>query len=286
MLHEVAAGDLDPNNIVNPVRKLLRRVSFYEARALKIDLHNKTVTIEHGFDEHTHKLDYDQIVLALGSTTQFFDLPGVEEHALTMKTLTDAVKLRNHLIAVLEETDTRCTQDAGHDLLSVIVAGAGFAGVETLASINDFLRHSMQFYRNLSKHNLRLTLIHPGDVLLPELSPRLGSYAQRKLEERGVEVRAHSRVASYDGDMVQLTNGAKIPTRTLIWTAGTMPSTHWNPPMRKRTRPSQGIARTCCYWLAWRMGMGRLCFDSRLNDWQLLPSHSTTCVTSRQSGRS
>jgi NADH:ubiquinone reductase (H+-translocating) len=223
MLHEVAAGDLDPANIVNPVRKLLRRVSFYEAEALKIDLHNKAVTIEHGFDEHTHKLQYDQIVLALGSTTQFFDLPGVEEHALTMKTLNDAVKLRNHLIAALEETDTKCAQDERRNLLSVMVAGAGFAGVETLASINDFLRHSMQFYRNLSEHDLRVTLIHPGDAILPELSPQLGNYAQRKLEERGVEVRPHSRVASYDGEIVQLTNGAKIPTRTLIWTAGTMP---------------------------------------------------------------
>ena len=223
MLHEVASGDLDPATIVNPVRKLLRRVSFYEARAVTIDLHNKTVTVEHGFDEHAHELHYDQIVLALGSTTQFFNLPGVEEHALTMKSLTDAVKLRNHLIAVLEEMDTKCARDQRHDLLSVVVAGGGFAGVETLASINDFLRHSMRFYRNLSEQDLRLTLIHPGDVILPELGPRLGEYAQRKLQERGVEVRARSRVASYDGDMVQLTNGAKLPTRTLIWTAGTMP---------------------------------------------------------------
>ena len=223
MLHEVAAGDLDPTNIVNPVRKLLRRVSFYEAKALKIDLHNKTVTIEHGVDDHTHELHYDQIILALGSTNQFFDLPGVEEHALTMRSLSDAVKLRDHLIAVLEETDTKCAGDDRRDLLSVIVAGAGFAGVETLASINDFLRHSIQSYRNLSEHDLRLTLIHPGDVILPELNPRLGGYAQRKLEQRGVEVRARSRVASYDGDMVRLTNGVKIPARTLIWTAGTMP---------------------------------------------------------------
>jgi NADH dehydrogenase len=223
MLHEVAAGDLDPTNIANPVRKLLRRVSFYEAKVLKIDLHNKTVTVEHGFDGHTHELHYDQIVLALGSTTQFFDLPGVQEHALTLKSLTDAVKLRNRLIAILEEADTKCAQGERQDLLSLAVAGAGFAGVETLASINDFLRHSMQFYRNLSEQSLRLTLIHPGAVILPELSSQLGSYAQRKLEERGVEVRALSRVASYDGDVVKLTNGAEIPTRTLIWTAGTVP---------------------------------------------------------------
>ncbi len=223
MLHEVAAGDLDPANIVNPVRRLLRRVSFYEATVLNIDLYKKTVTVEHGFDEHTHELHYDQIILALGSTTQFFNLPGVEEHALTMKTLSDAVKLRNHLIALLEETDTKCAQEERHDLLSVIVAGAGFAGVETIASINDFLRHSMQFYRNLSERDLRLTLIHPGDTILPELSPQPGSYAQRKLMERGIEVRAHSRVASFDGHAIRLTNGEKIPTRTLIWTAGTMP---------------------------------------------------------------
>ena len=223
MLHEVAAGELDPTDIVNPVRKLLRRVSFYEGRVLKIDLDNKRVTVEHGFDEHTHELPYDQIILALGSTTQFFNLPGVEEHALTMKSLTDAVKLRNHLIGVLEEMDTECARDGRHGPLSITVAGAGFAGVETLASINDFLRHSMRFYPNLSENDLRITLIHPGDAILPELNPQLGNYAQRKLEERGVEVRAHSRVASYDGDSVQLTNGEEIPARTLIWTAGTMP---------------------------------------------------------------
>jgi NADH:ubiquinone reductase (H+-translocating) len=223
MLHEVAAGDLDPANIVNPVRKLLRRVSFYEAKVLRIDLYNRMVTVEHGLDEHTHELHYDQIVLALGATNQFFSLPGVEEHALTMKSLTDAVKLRNHLIGVLEERDAECAREQRPGPLSVVVAGAGFAGVETLASINDFLRHAMQFYRNLSEHDLRIVLVHPGDVILPELNPRLASYAQRKLEERGVEVRAHSRVASYDGEVVQLTNGARIPARTLIWTAGTMP---------------------------------------------------------------
>jgi NADH dehydrogenase len=140
-----------------------------------------------------------------------------------MKSLTDAVKLRNHLIGVLEEMDTECARDGRHGPLSITVAGAGFAGVETLASINDFLRHSMRFYPNLSENDLRITLIHPGDAILPELNPQLGNYAQRKLEERGVEVRAHSRVASYDGDSVQLTNGEEIPARTLIWTAGTMP---------------------------------------------------------------
>jgi NADH dehydrogenase len=104
------------------------------------------------------------------------------------------------------------------------VAGAGFAGVETLASINDFLRNSLQFYPNLSPADLKLTLIHPGDVILPELSAKLGNYAQRKLEERGIAVMAHSRVASYDGSTIELADERRLGARTLIWTAGTMPN--------------------------------------------------------------
>ena len=158
MLHEVAAGDLDPINIVNPVRKLLRRVSFYEAKAVKIDLHGKTVTIQHGFDEHTHELNYDQIILALGSTTQFFDLPGVGRTCPNDE--------KPYRCGQTQGSSDRCSRRDGYKmcwsdrrkLLSVIVAGAGFAGVETLASINDFLRRSIQFYRNLSEHDLRLTL--------------------------------------------------------------------------------------------------------------------------------
>ena len=211
MLHEVAAGDLDLTTIVNPARKLLRRVSFFEGQVQEIDLLERRVTVGHGFDGHTHELEFDQIVLALGSTTQFFGLPGVEENALTMKSLSDAVKLRNRLIALLEAADTECCAESRRTLLSVAVAGAGFAGVETLASINDFLRHSLRFYSNLSEEDLRLTLIHPGDVILPELSPKLGHYAQTKLEERGIEVHAHTRVASYDGEVVTLANGRQVP---------------------------------------------------------------------------
>jgi NADH:quinone reductase (non-electrogenic) len=224
MLHEVAAGDLDLTNIVNPVRKLLKNVAFFEGEVQEIDLVRRQVQVGHGFDGHSHTLEFDQIVLSIGSTTQFFGLPGVEEHALTMKSLSDAVKLRNRLIALLEAADTECSITERRELLSVAVAGAGFAGVETLASINDFLRNSLQFYPNLSSADLRLTLVHPGEVILPELSPKLGHYAQRKLEERGIEVMAHSRVTSYDSSTIELTDGKRLGARTLIWTAGTMPN--------------------------------------------------------------
>jgi NADH dehydrogenase len=199
-------------------------VAFFEGQVEEIDLKAKRVHVAHGFDGHSHAIEFDQIVLSLGSTTQFFSLPGVEENALTMKSLSDAVKLRNRLIAMLESADTECSLTERHELLSVAVAGAGFAGVETLASINDFLRNSLRFYPNLSPADLKLTLIHPGDVILPELSSRLGNYAQRKLNERGIEVMAHSRVASYDGSTIELADGKRLAARTLIWTAGTMPN--------------------------------------------------------------
>lgn len=221
MLHEVAASDLDLTNIVNPARKMLKRVRFIEGEVHAIDLQQRRVTVAHGFDGHVHDFEYDQLVLSLGSTTHYFGLPGVEENALTMKSLSDAITLRNRMIALLEEADTECSDYARVPLLTVVVAGAGFAGVETLGSINDFLRNSLKFYPNLTADYLRLILVHPGEVILGELDPKLGRYAQEKLSERGIEIRPKTRVLSYDGESVELSDGTTIATNTLIWTAGT-----------------------------------------------------------------
>jgi NADH:quinone reductase (non-electrogenic) len=223
MLHEVAASDLDLSNIVNPARKLLKRVNFFEGEVRSIDLEAKTIEVAHGSSRHTHELEFDQLILSLGCTNHFFGLPGVGQHAITMKSLADAVTLRNRLIAMLEEADTECAVDLRERLLTFVVAGAGFAGVETAGSINDFLRSSVRFYPNLRVSDIRLILVHPGDVILPELQQRLGIYAQEKLTQRGVEIRPRTRVAAYDGSVVTLGDGQQIEANTLIWTAGTMP---------------------------------------------------------------
>src|SRR6266540_6829636 len=128
MLHEVAASDLDPSTIVNPVRKLLRRVRFFNGRVEEIDLAARRVLAAHGGSEHPHWLEYDHLVIALGSTTNFFGIPGLADRALTMRTLGDAVALRNRLIQNLEEADFECSIGARKDLLTIVVAGAGFAG--------------------------------------------------------------------------------------------------------------------------------------------------------------
>ena len=223
MLHEVAASDLDLTAIVNPIRKMLRRASFFQGDVQAIDLDAKRVTVSHGFDHHAHTLEYDHLVLALGAVTNFYGLPGLQERALTMKTLGDAIHLRNRLIAHLEEADSECCGDVG-PLVTFVVAGGGFAGVETIAGINDFVRAAVRFYPRLRPERIRMLLVHPGPVILPELGAKLGSYAQRKLAERGVEIRVNTKVQGFMDGQVELDDGTRIRTDTLIWTAGTSPN--------------------------------------------------------------
>ncbi|HXH12718.1 MAG TPA: FAD-dependent oxidoreductase, partial [Alphaproteobacteria bacterium] len=160
----------------------------------------------------------------LGSITNFFNLPGLEERAFTMKSLGDAIYLRNAIIARLEEADFECCAAERDRLLTFVVAGGGFAGVETIASINDFVRQAIRFYPHLREEMLRIILVHPGSVILPELSEKLGAYAQRKLAERRVEIRVNTRVQSVSERGVELSDGSVIRTHTLIWTAGTSPN--------------------------------------------------------------
>lgn len=222
MLHEIAACDLDITHIVNPVHKMLRRVHFFPGDVEAIDLPGKRVVVSHGFEQHTHELEYDHVVIALGSVTNFFDIPGLQERAVTMKSLGDAIALRNRLIALLEEADSECCANPS-PLLTCVVAGGGFAGVETIAGINDLAREALAFYPHLSADLLRMVLVHPGPVLLPELSPKLGTYAQKKLAQRQVEIRVNTRVTGVSERGVELSDGTTIAANTLVWTAGTSP---------------------------------------------------------------
>src|ERR1700722_10896514 len=172
MLHEIAASDLEITNIVNPLRKLLRRVKVLVGEVERIDLPDKRVVVSHGHhncDHHSHRLNYDHLVLALGSVTNFFNLPGLAELALGMKSLPDAIQLRARIIRRLEEANSECSLGDRQSLLTFVVAGGGFAGVETVAALNDFVREALPFYPNLSERMLRVVLVHPGAAILPEL---------------------------------------------------------------------------------------------------------------------
>jgi len=222
MLHEVAASDLDLTTIVNPARKMLRRVRFFAGEVDRIDLEQKSAVVSHGFDHHSHSLEFDFLVLALGSVTNLYGIPGLEERALTMKSLGDAIRLRNHLIAHLEEADSECCK-VKEPLVTFVVAGGGFAGVETVAAMNDFVRGALRSYPNLTEGMVRVLLVHSGSTILPELKGELGAFAERKLKERKVEIRLKTKVESFLDGVVQLSDGTAIPANTLVWTAGASP---------------------------------------------------------------
>lgn len=223
MLHEVAASDLDVTTIVNPVRKVLRHVRFFVGQVEKIDLEQKSVIVSHGFDRHEHAVSFDFLVVGVGSVTNFHGIPGLEQRALTMKTLGDAIRLRNHIIAHLEEAESDCCM-VKETLLTFVVAGGGFAGVETVAAISDFARRALRSYPRLTEQMLRFVLVHHGPAILPELEGRLGAYAQKKLAGRRVEIHLNTPVEGFAGMTVRLADGTTIPTNTLIWTAGTSPN--------------------------------------------------------------
>ena len=223
MLHEVAASDLDITHIVSPLRVLLRSVRFFDGEVESIDLANKHVTVAHGTGHHVHDLPYDYLLIALGSVTNFRMLPGGED-ALTMKSLGDAIRLRNRLIELLEAADFDCFPEAREPLLTVVVAGGGFAGVETIASVNDFLADALKFYPNLTREMIRIVLLHAGPWLLPELGEALGVYARRKLAARSVEIHTDAKVTSYRDSVVALEDGTTIRTNTFVWTAGISPN--------------------------------------------------------------
>jgi NADH dehydrogenase len=224
MLHEVAAGDLDLTHIVNPVRKLLRRSQFFNGDIKSINLNERTVIATHADDNHDHELRYDYLVLALGSVTNFYNLPGLAENALTMKSLTDAILLRSRLITNLENADFECSGEDRSRLLTVVVVGGGFAGVETIASVNDFVREAIPYYPRLTAGELRIILIEAAGAILPELGPKLGGYAQEKLAQRGVEFRMKTAVRSVSDGEVRLSDNSTIKTNLLVWTAGVSPN--------------------------------------------------------------
>ena len=224
MLHEVAAGDLAPGDIVNPLRRILRHVNVIEADVEDVDLSARKIRCVHGLERGELEFEFDHVLLALGSETNFFDNAGIRDWAVTMKNPSDAALLRNRMVAFLEEAILEKDAAMRRQWLTFVIAGGGFAGAETAGAVNDFVRETAKFYAGLGDEEIRVVVIHPGEYLLPELGEELGRYAEGKLRERKVEVIKGARVASYDGWVVTLNNGISIPASTLVWTAGVKPS--------------------------------------------------------------
>jgi NADH dehydrogenase len=223
MLAEVAASAIEAQHISTPLRAVCPRTHFLRATVEAIDPHAQTVQVRATPAAPVKTVPYDQLVLALGAVPDFHNLPGLETHAFTLKTLQDATRLRNHVISLLEQADVEPDEVKRRRLLTFVVAGAGFAGVELVASLFDLAHSVLRYYPDIPRHELRFMLVHSRSRILPELTPELAAYAQRKLEARGLEFRLGVRVAGARPDKVLLNDGSELDTCTLVWTAGNQP---------------------------------------------------------------
>src|ERR1041384_7621333 len=180
MLPEVISGTIGLLDTVSPIRRLLPRTSLHVRDIEAIDLENKTITTSPGFRPHPHIIEYDYLVFGLGNVTDFRGMAGLPEHALPFKNLADALYLRNHVIRALEEAAIEDhDMDLRRQLLTFVVAGGGFSGVEVAAELNDFLRAVAKNYPSLNPHDIRVVLVHSQDRILPELPEELARFAQK-----------------------------------------------------------------------------------------------------------
>jgi NADH dehydrogenase len=223
MLHEVAGSDAAATDVVQPLRKMLRRTNVLIGDIESIDLEKKQVRVRQADSVHDRDLTYDQLVLALGSVSNFYHTPGIEGHALTMKTLGDALAVRNRVIDALELADGEPDEAQRKAMMTVVVVGGGFAGVETVGAVNDLMREALKFYNNLKEDMLRIVLVDAGKMILPELGESLGGYSKTQLGRRGVEIHLNTAVKGYDGRELVFGDGTRIPSNLIIWTAGIMP---------------------------------------------------------------
>jgi NADH:ubiquinone reductase (H+-translocating) len=220
MLPEVPSSSIEAKHIVSPLRAFFRKVKVQNREVHSIDLETRTLVASHCAACEQEELRFDHLVLALGSRTNSRGVPGVAEHALPMKSLNDAIALRNRIIDVFEHADLQQDALVRKRLLTFVVAGAGFAGVETVAELKDFSREARRFYPNIRPEEVRILLVHPGSRILPEISETLAGYALQKLQDKGVEIRLNTRISGATDECVEVGSGQKIPARTLVWTAG------------------------------------------------------------------
>lgn len=224
MLPEVCSGALDVRHVVTPIRSQLRRTQFILADFRKLDLPNKAIEYTHTLTGTTDRLSYDHLVLALGSTISTFGLPGVAQHVFALKTLEDAGILRNRLMWLLELADSEPDMTVRRALLRVVVVGGGFTGVEAAGELLDMFKSVLRYFPRIARDDVEVVLVEGGPRLLAGLPVKMGAYSARALGSRGLQIRTGDRVAGVDDRALHLASGARIESRTIVWSAGTGPS--------------------------------------------------------------
>lgn len=221
MLPEIASGIIHPSDISIPLRTFCKNEKFYQAKVSAIDIKNKLVAITRAFDGKVKVLDYDYLVIALGSTTNYFGNKRIEKNSFTMKTIQDAIAIKSHVIHMMEIADQEDDRTVKEKLMTFVVVGGGFAGVETIGELNDFVKESARhFYRNIPQDNIKMVLVSANGGILPELDPDIAKKATESLQKSGIRIIPNTKAVDAGNDFVFLGNGESVPCSTIIWTAG------------------------------------------------------------------
>ncbi len=235
MLAEVAGSNLEPSHISTPLRSSLHRTQFTRASVASVDLERRRVILATdpidmtGSNSaqpdpgETHEIPYDHLVFALGSVSNYLGMVDLEKYSFDFKSLLDAIRIRNHVIEMFEKADRETDPVRRRALLTFVIAGGGFAGVELAGAVNDFAHGILADYPRLPPDDLSVILVHSHDTILPELSESLGRYALQRMRERGVIFRLKVRLVDAKPGKVILSDG-EIAAETLVWTAGVAPS--------------------------------------------------------------
>jgi NADH dehydrogenase len=218
-LPEAAAGTLEPRHVVTPLREMLKRTYLRIGAIVGHDPAAKTVTLRAKYGE-TETMPYDQLLLALGSTSRVLPVPGLAQHAVGFKSLADAIFLRNHVVETLEEANATEDPRRREELLTYVFVGGGYAGLEALAELQDFAADAMDCYPRARLHGMRWVLVEAADRVLPEIDRELADYALRELRGRGIDIRLETTLEEVTAESAHLSTGEVLPTRTVVWTAG------------------------------------------------------------------
>jgi NADH dehydrogenase len=218
LLPEAASGTLEPRHVVVPIRQMCPHAELLVGRAVALDTGRRLVQVR--TEEELVSIHYSQLVVALGSIPRALPIPGLSEHALGFKTLADAIHLRNHVLRRLEAAVAAPNETHRRRELTFVFVGAGYAGVEALAELSDLVRDAVRYYPLLRHEPQRWGLVDAAPKILPEIPTRLGEYAAGQLTRRGVEIHVGTTLESLEAHAATLSNGERILTSTLVWTAG------------------------------------------------------------------
>ncbi|MQA15020.1 MAG: NAD(P)/FAD-dependent oxidoreductase [Pseudonocardiaceae bacterium] len=240
-LPEAAAGSVEPRHVVVPLRKVLRRCSVLSGRVVRVEHARRAATVE-TCDGHTEVLGYDVLVMAPGSVTRTLPIPGLAEQGIAFKTIGEAIYLRNHVLSRLDAAETCLDPEARRTLLTFLVVGGGYAGIEALAELEDMARYASRYYDSISPEDMRWVLVEATGRIMPEVSEKMGVYTVERLMERGIEVFLDTRVKTMQDGHVVLDDGTEFDADTIVWTAGVKA----NPVLRETDLPLDSKRRVRC----------------------------------------